>query len=174
ISIVAMVAVVVTAVRAQVGEVVMNYWALPDNLSILTILFCAVVAPELVSRDIRGTVLPLYFSRPLTRTDYALTKFAALATACFLLTAGPQLFLCVWSASCLDGLGAVWSEFGQVGRVLSAWSLVGGCFGALSFRVAWWAGRRAFWAAVVVAVFLLTTHIYGVIVGIAFGSSPDG
>ena len=38
-------------------------------------LFCAVVAPELVSRDLRGGVLPLYFSRPLTRIDYALAKW---------------------------------------------------------------------------------------------------
>ena len=174
ISIVAMVAVVVTAVRAQVGQVVMNYWTLPDSLSILTILFCAVVAPELVSRDIRGAVLPLYFSRPVTRTDYALTKFAALATACFLLMAGPQLLMFAGGAFTLDSLGAVWTEFVQFSKGLSASALFGVTFAALSILVASLAGRRAIAAAMVVAVFLVTTPVYGVIVGIAFGSSPDG
>ena len=57
-----------TAVRAQTGEAVLTLLGVPDHgASLLVILFCAVVAPELVSRDLRSGVLPLYFSRPLTR-----------------------------------------------------------------------------------------------------------
>ena len=37
----------------------------------LLMLFCAAQAPELFGRDQRYGVLPLYFSRALTRTDYA-------------------------------------------------------------------------------------------------------
>ena len=39
-----------------------------------------------VSRDLRFRVVPLYFSRPLERVDYVRAKFAAMATALFVLT----------------------------------------------------------------------------------------
>ena len=47
----------------------------------LVTIFIAAQAPELVSRDLRSRVLPLYFCRPLRRTDYPLAKFLALACA---------------------------------------------------------------------------------------------
>ena len=46
-------------------------------VGILIMLFCAAQAPELFGRDQRYGVLPLYFSRVLTRPDYALAKLAA-------------------------------------------------------------------------------------------------
>ena len=44
-------------------------------------LFCAAQGPELFGRDQRYGVLPLYFSRVLTRTDYALAKVGGLLVA---------------------------------------------------------------------------------------------
>ena len=66
----AIVAAIQSAIRAQIGPGrCIDVLAVPDHdVSLLVILFCAVVAPELVSRDLRGGVLPLYFSRPLTRS----------------------------------------------------------------------------------------------------------
>ena len=70
------------------------------------------VAPELVSRDLRGGVLPLYFSRPLRRTDYALAKLAALITAVLLLLAGPQLLMFLGGAfTDRTALSGAWNEF---------------------------------------------------------------
>ena len=53
--------------------------------TILT-LFLAAQAPELFGRDQRYGVLPLYFSRLLTRTDYALARVGGLVLAVFLLS----------------------------------------------------------------------------------------
>jgi ABC-2 type transport system permease protein len=39
--------------------------------STLIVLFCAAQAPELFGKDQRYGVLPLYFSRVITRSDYA-------------------------------------------------------------------------------------------------------
>ena len=50
------------------------------RVAVVTI-FIAAQAPELVSRDLRSRVLPLYFCRPLRRGDYPLAKFLALAAA---------------------------------------------------------------------------------------------
>ena len=77
-----MVAVILTVIRSQTGRAVTHVLGvLAPGSSLLVVLFCAIVAPELVSRDLRGGVLPLYFSRPMTRSDYALAKLAALVTA---------------------------------------------------------------------------------------------
>lgn len=44
---------------------------------VLTLL---IVAPRLISQDLRANALPLYLSRPLNRWDYFLGKFAVVAT----------------------------------------------------------------------------------------------
>ena len=44
-------------------------------------IFVAAQAPELVVNDLRHRVLPLYFSRPIGRYDYAAAKLVALASA---------------------------------------------------------------------------------------------
>ena len=54
-------------------------------------IFIAAQAPELVSRDLRSHVLPLYFSRPIRRGDYPLAKYIALTAALLLLIEVPLL-----------------------------------------------------------------------------------
>src|SRR5205814_83259 len=76
-----LVAVIVTAVRSQTGVVVLNYIQFDDAMSWLVIFFVAICAPELVSRDLRSGVLPLYFSRPLRAADYVIAKVACTKTA---------------------------------------------------------------------------------------------
>jgi ABC-2 type transport system permease protein len=171
VGLVFLVATVLTVVRSQSGEQVVSYWEFPGPITLLIILFCAVVAPELVSRDLRGGVLPLYFSRPLTRSDYALAKLAALMSAVFALLAGPELLMFIGGAFTLDGMGPVWHEFVDLTRGLAVVCVYAAVFGALSLLVASLAGRRAVAAAMVVALFLITTPIYGVLMGLAYSGS---
>lgn len=98
VGIVTVVAAGVTAVRSQLGQVVMTYAQFADSMSWLVIFFVAVAAPELVSRDLRSGVLPLYFSRPLPRDDYALAKLLSLISAIWLLLGGPQLVMFLGAA----------------------------------------------------------------------------
>lgn len=164
VGIVTVVAAVAIAVRAQFGQVVFTYAQFASQMSWLVIFFVAVVAPELVSRDLRSGVLPLYFSRPLARSDYALAKLAALATAVWLLLGGPQVLMFVGAAfSTGNGLRGAWDEFTDlVPGVLYAgiWALV---FAAVALLVASLSGKRAIAAGAVVAVFLMTTPIVGVL-----------
>ena len=60
---------------------------------VLMIIFVAAQAPELVSRDLRSHVLPLYFCRPLRRMDYPLAKLAAFITACLAIIEIPLVLL---------------------------------------------------------------------------------
>ncbi|MCW2643434.1 MAG: hypothetical protein JWP76_5740 [Dactylosporangium sp.] len=181
VGIVAMVATVVTAVRAQAGRPVMTYVEFPGAMGFLIILFCAAVAPELVSRDLRGGVLPLYFSRPLRRTDYALAKLAALTSAVWLMLAGPLLLMFTGGAFSVHGPKAVWNEFLDFLPGLAQSAIYAIVYSALSLLVASLAGRRAVAAAVIVAVFVVTTPIVGVLYGtggsavrqLAFLASPS-
>jgi len=163
VAIVALVAVVLVATRDPVMGMMLSYVEFPEQLSFLIILFCAVVAPELVSRDLRSGVLPLYFSRPLGRDDYALAKLAALLTAVWLMLGGAQLLMFVGGAFSLDGPRAIWEEFTDFlsGFVHSGLHAV--VFSALAILVASLASRRAIAAAMVVAVFLVTTPVVGVL-----------
>jgi len=163
VGIVFLVAAVVTAIRGQTGQAVMSYTDFPESLTILIIMFVAVVAPELVSRDLRSGVLPLYFSRPLSRGDYALAKLCALVTAIWLMLAGAQLLMFIGGAFSVDGMPAVWDEFLDLLPGL-AYSLVHALvFGSIALLVASLSSRRAVAAAVVVAVFLVTTPVVGVL-----------
>ena len=58
-------------------------------------LFCAAQAPELFGRDQRYGVLPLYFSRVLTRPDYALAKLGGLIAALLIVELSPYIILFV-------------------------------------------------------------------------------
>jgi ABC-2 type transport system permease protein len=177
VGIMTMVAVIFTVIRSQTGAVVQSYSEFVGSLWILVVLFSAIVAPELVSRDLRGGVLPLYFSRPLTRVDYALAKLAGLITAIFLLIAGPQTLMFVGGAFTLDGFHGIWNEFGRYTAGLATALLYACVFGALSLLVASLAGRRAVAAALTVGVYLVTLPIYALLVGISFGraaAASDG
>ncbi|MEV0805964.1 ABC transporter permease subunit [Micromonospora sp. NPDC050200] len=162
VGIVTLVAAGATAVRSQIGEVVMTYAQFADAMSWLVIFFAAVAAPELVSRDLRSGVLPLYFSRPLPRGDYALAKLLALVSALWLLLGGPQLVMFLGAAFTTgDGMRGVWNELLDLlpGLLYAGlWAVV---FASVGLLVASLTGKRAFAAGGIVAVFLMTTPIVG-------------
>jgi ABC-2 type transport system permease protein len=160
--VVGMIAVVAIAVRAQSGQPLLTYAEFPAAVNFLVILFCAAVAPELVSRDLRSGVLPLYFSRPLTRNDYALAKLSALISAVFLMLAGPLLLIFVGGVSSVHGAHAVWNEFTDFLPGLAFSAIYAVVFGSLSLFIAALVSRRAVASAAVVAVFLVSAPVYGV------------
>jgi len=165
--IVLLVAVIVAAVRSQAGIVLLNYTTFADTMSWLVIFFVAIIAPELVSRDMRSGVLPLYFSRPLRAADYIGAKFAALASAVWLLLGVPQLVMFVGAAfTTKTGMKGVWHELGDLlpGWAYSLlWAVV---FASISLLIASATGKRAFAAAGIVAAFLMTTPVVAVLLNL--------
>jgi ABC-2 type transport system permease protein len=165
-SVLGLAAVVVAVIRTQVGpdEIGNVYTGFADTMSWLMIFGVAVAAPELVSRDLRSGLPSLYFSRPLTSNDYAVAKLGALITAVWMLLGLPQLIIFVVSGFSLGGgFPVVWDDFERMlGGMLYAviWAFV---FASIALLVASMTGRRAFAAGGVVAVFLVTTPIVGVL-----------
>ncbi|HEY3504055.1 MAG TPA: ABC transporter permease subunit [Actinocatenispora sp.] len=166
------VAVVAAAVKAQfhVEIPTLSYVEFPGTLSFLLVLLLAAVAPELASRDLRNKVLPLYFSRPIGRDDYVLAKLAALVTAVSLIVAVPLFVMFLGGAFSGDGLHGVWSEFtdflpGVLNAVIYAIVL-----SAVALLVASLTSRRTIAAGAVVAVFLVTTPVSGVLSAVGTGA----
>jgi ABC-2 type transport system permease protein len=128
----------------------------PALRDIIMTIFVAVQAPELVSRDLRSRVLPLYFARPIKTTDYPLAKYLAFTAACLVMVEVPLLLLYGGSIANVHGGAAVWAQT----RALIPGLLVGLMWAvvlaAISLFLASLTGRRAF-ATGAVAIFLLLT-----------------
>ncbi|MEU4425267.1 ABC transporter permease subunit [Actinoplanes sp. NPDC024001] len=162
-----LVAVILAAVRSQIGETILTYVQYDDQMSWLIIFFVAILAPQLMSRDIRSGTLPLYFSRPVRAADYVLAKFAAMATAVWLLLGVPQLIMFLGAAfTTKNGASGVWNEFLDLvpgwGYSL-LWALL---FSSIGLLIASMTGKQAFAAGGIVAVFLVTTPVFGVLASI--------
>ena len=120
-------------------------------------VFVAVQAPELVSRDLRSRVLPLYFSRPIKPGDYPLAKYLGFTAACLVMLEVPLLLLWAGAAANVHGGAAVWAQT----RALIPGLLVGLMWAvslaAIGLFLASLTGRRAF-ATGTVAITLLLTY----------------
>ncbi|WIM97251.1 ABC transporter permease subunit [Actinoplanes oblitus] len=158
-----LVAVIIAAVRSQIPDFEFGYAEFDDSLSWLIIFFAAILAPTLVSRDIRSGTLPLYFSRPLRAADYVIAKFLAMTTAIFLLLGVPQLIMFLGAAFTTDkGFSGVWAEVKDLVPGLGyslVWALL---FTSIGLLIASLTGKQAFAAGGIVAVFLMTTPVVGV------------
>ncbi|MEM1347549.1 MAG: hypothetical protein AAGI01_03270 [Myxococcota bacterium] len=71
-----------------------------------------------VSDDIRYRAIQLYFSKPLTRADYALGKYGALFGLGALITVLPAAVIAVFRAALYTRLPYTWEVIGQMGAGL--------------------------------------------------------
>jgi len=153
-----------------------SYQTYVPGLRILVlVVFLAAQAPELVSRDLRSRTLPLYFARPIARTDYPVAKLAAFFLACLIMVDVPLLLLYLGTVTQVHGGSAVWAQTRELlpGLALGvAWAAV---LSALSLLLASFSGKRAF-ATGAVAVYLFLTfslaHLLTHIGENSFGPGP--
>ena len=133
---------------------------------VVMIIFIAAQAPELVSRDLRSHVLPLYFCRPMRRLDYPVAKLAAFITACLLIIEIPLLLLYVGTIAQLHGGSAIWSQT----RALIPGLLVGLMWAvllaAIGLALASLSGRRAYATGAIAIYFFLTWILAGILIAV--------
>jgi ABC-2 type transport system permease protein len=135
-------------------------------VAILIMLFCAAQAPELFGRDQRYGVLPLYFSRVLTRTDYALAKVGGLILALFLVDVAPYVILFVGRVFVApDPATGLQDEISALPRFVLQALLVAGLLGGLAGLVAAWTPRRAYATASIIALFIIPPIIVAILGG---------
>jgi ABC-2 type transport system permease protein len=135
-------------------------------------LFCAAQAPELVCGDQQHRVLPLYFSRAVRRTDYALAKVAGFVGALMMFMMLPESILFFGKALISADLwGALKAEAKFVWPILSSVFVSAWLLGASALAIASFAKRRAYATAAVVGVLLLVTNaIAGIVSSLPAGT----
>jgi ABC-2 type transport system permease protein len=149
------------------GRRIVDYDTYTFQLRVLVmIIFVAAQAPELVSRDLRSHVLPLYFSRPLRRLDYPAAKLGAFILACLALLEIPLLLLYVATIGQAHGGGAVWAQT----RALIPGLLVGLAWAVLLASIglvlASLSGRRAYATGSIAICFFLSWALAGLLRGV--------
>ncbi len=133
-------------------------------VSTLIMFFCAAQAPELFGRDQRYGVLPLYFTRVLTRVDYALARMSGLIAALLIVEITPYVVLFLGRVLvAADPVTGLTDELGQVPHFVLQGILVAGLLGGLASLVAAWTPRRAYATAAIIAVFIIPPIIVGII-----------
>ncbi len=128
----------------------------PGLRILVMIIFIAAQAPELVSRDLRSHVLPLYFSRPIRRADYPLAKLAAFIIACLIMIEIPELLLYLGTVLQAHGFSAIWAQtraFIPGLLVGLMWAVV---LAAIGLALASFTGRRAYATGTIAIFFFLT------------------
>ncbi|HEX6356248.1 hypothetical protein [Actinophytocola sp.] len=164
---------ILVVINTQLPTQVIDYVGIASTFTYAAIVFVAVVAPEIVSVDLRSNLIQLYLSRPLRRRDYALTKLAALATATFALFAVPMLIMFLGMAfNTDDGITGVFGELGGLVQGLVAGVIHAALLSALALPLASLSGRRVFASGMIIAVFLLTTPVSAALQ--AFGNDLGG
>jgi ABC-2 type transport system permease protein len=130
----------------------------PTLRVLVVTIFIAAQAPELVSRDLRSRVLPLYFSRPLRRDDYPLAKYIALTAALLILIELPLLIMYVGTIASAKNSSGVWAETKALIPGLALGVLWAVMMAAIGLVLASFTGRRAYATGIVaIACFLLWT-----------------
>jgi ABC-2 type transport system permease protein len=119
-------------------------------------LFCAAQAPELLGRDQRYQVLPLYFSRAIERSDYALAKLAGFFVALLALVLAPQAVIFFGLVLSAPDLGVGLSEnLPKVVPIVAQAATLAAVFGTLSMVIAAFTPRRAYATVAIIAAFVI-------------------
>lgn len=134
------------------------------------VLFSALVAPEVLTGDRRTGMLALYLTTPLTRSTYVLARGAAVIATLLVVTVGPVLLMLIGFT--FEGVGPDGLDGWLValGRILLSGLVVALVLGGVSLGLSAFTDRRAMASAAVVAVFIVSGAVTGVIVDVTEGN----
>ena len=159
------------ATQMTTGNVNFSYPDYLSAISLLSILFATLVAPDLLCPDRRERVLTLYFAAPITRLQYLLANAAALSALMLAITLLPLLLYFVGS-TVLSGsaIGYAGAHKADLGHLLLGGTLAAGYYAALALLAAGFNDRRAYAAAAFLGTLLVSAAAAAVLSqGMRFG-----
>jgi ABC-2 type transport system permease protein len=141
-----------------------QYHTYASVIGVFVMLFCAAQAPELFGRDQRYGVLPLYFSRALARTDYAVARTGGLITGLLLMVLAPQVLLLVGRILlAADPITGWQRESPNLLPILLQGLLTVLVLGGISALIASYTPRRAYATAAIISVFIVPPVVVGIV-----------
>jgi ABC-2 type transport system permease protein len=133
-------------------------------VSVLLLLFSATAGPELLCPDRQSNVLPLYFTRPLSRTDYLLAKAAALLLVMALIALLPLVVLFLGNTltapRAVDYLG---DHLVDVARILLTGGVLTIFYSSVALATASLGERRSVAVAVLLGTFLVSDVVIRIV-----------
>ncbi|MFC9926708.1 ABC transporter permease [Streptomyces sp. NPDC127190] len=162
---------VAVAVATKAHELPVAYTRYGIMLQAVISLFVAAQAPQSVSRDLRFKTVPLYFSRPIETADYVRAKYAALASAVFVLTAAPLVVM--YAGALLSKLDFA-HQTKEFAEGLVSVALLSLLFAGIGLVIAAVTPRRGFGIAAVIAVMVISYGAVSTLQAIAYTQGHSG
>lgn len=159
---VTVIALIPIAIEAFIGdrfnssEEILPYEAFFIMIFVIQSIFVATIAPEMLCGDRRENVLPLYFSRAITRLDYLLAKLGAAALLTLTISFAPAFVLWLGRQLLADSpLTAMKDNAGDLGRIVIAGVLIAFYLGAGGLMISSFTGRASIAVAIIVIGFVV-------------------
>jgi ABC-2 type transport system permease protein len=162
---------VAVAVATKAKDLPVDYTRYAVIMQAVIGLYVASQGPQAVSRDLRFKTVPLYFSRPIETSDYVRAKYAALASALFILTAAPLIVLYVGALLAKLDFSDQSKGFGQGLLSVALLSLL---FAGIGLVISAITPRRGFGIAAVIAALTISYGAVSTVQAIAFERSSSG
>ncbi|MGW0967823.1 ABC transporter permease [Streptomyces sp. NPDC002516] len=162
---------VAVAVATKAKDLPVDYTRYAVIMQAVIGLYVASQGPQAVSRDLRFKTIPLYFSRPIETADYVRAKYAALASALFVLTAAPLIVLYVGALLAKLDFADQTKGFGQG---LASVALLSLLFAGIALVISAITPRRGFGIAAVIAALTISYGAVSTVQAIAFERSSSG
>lgn len=173
LAVMALPAVVIGIVAGAFGATTLpvGYTEYVVVLQVAVTVFVGAQAPVVMSRDLRFRVVPLYFSRPLSRAQYVQAKLAGFAVALFVLMALPLLLLL---AGALLAKMPVEEQLPDLARSLAGAALHALVLAGLGLLLAAMTPRRGLGVAAVVGLLLVLSGMQAAVAGLASEFGNEG
>ncbi len=151
-------AIVGIGVRAFVPDAdIIDYSTFFGIIFLIEGIFVATIAPEMLCGDRRENVLPLYFSRVITRADYLLAKLGAASLLTLTVSLVPAVILWLGFQLLEDRpLVAMRDNLGDLGRVAVAGVMIALYLGAIGLVISSFTGRKSIAVSIIVFGFLIS------------------
>lgn len=137
-------------------------------------LFAAILAPEMLCPDRRSGVLVLYFTRPLTTTDYVWSRWAGFATVTAVILWIPQLLVflaLVLSAG--EPLDWLVDNLDLVPRFLLSGAVIAAFLTTIGLAASSLTTRRAYAAAFILGFFVVSSAVGVIVEELTTGAASD-
>lgn len=137
-----------------------------EIVSLVLLLFSAVIAPELLCPDRRSGVITLYLVRSLTFSDYVLGRWLAFFVVSLLFIYTGQVVLMVGlTMSATEPLEYLRDNWADIPRFLAAGLVIAIMTTTIPLTAASFTTRRVYASAFVIGLWLITASAAGILVG---------
>ncbi|HEX7102590.1 MAG TPA: ABC transporter permease subunit [Nitrolancea sp.] len=156
---------IIIGIRAFVGNAAgggLNYLTLYSAISVIMVVFAAATAPEMLCDDRRQRVLPLYFSRTISRGDYLLAKIGGLGILMGTVALLPAFILFLGSTFLAKSpVSYFFNHIADLLRITAAGTLLAFLFASIGLLIAGFTERKSIAAAVYIGAVLLVAGFAG-------------